>query len=330
MVCTIVAACAISAVVYGLGVWSETADVEVISGEVVSKVREQVSCEHSYQCRCHMVGSGKNRHQECDTCYDHPYDFDWVVKTNIGRWEIKRVNRQGTVEPPRWTEVKVGDPVSDTHSYVNYVKAAPDSLFHANKVAKFEALIPPYPSNIYDYYKVNRVISMGVPVPEIGKWNYETALMLRKLGPAKQANVVILFVNTADQSYLHALEGKWIGGKKNDIIVIVGSTAYPKIDWIAISSWTDRQLFKVQLRDELFAHGTIDRAKFLTSIEKTTMELYQRKSMKDFDYLKYQVEPPTWVLTLAILLGIMTSLGLSFYFYHHDPFSSGHSSYRRR
>ena len=60
----------------------------------------------------------------------------------------------------------------------------------------------------------------------------------------------------------------------------------------------------------------------MDSDDQNTMSLFKRKSMKDFEYLKHRAEPPIWVLTLAIVLSIITSIGCSFYFYKNDPFGN--------
>lgn len=341
----VAASCAIgilaSVIVYACGMASQTTDTEIISGEVVSKDSQHVSCSHSYDCNCRMVripqtctGTGTNRtctgggsERKCDTCYEHSYDVNWSVRTNIGDFGIDRIDRQGVSTPPRWARVVNGDPVAKTRYFTNYVKAAPESLFHAHAdlVGKFDSMIPAYPSSVYDYYRLDRAISVGVPVPDLADWNQDLSLLMRKLGPQRQANVIVIFVNTADQSYLHALEGKWVGGKKNDIIVLIGTTSYPKIDWVAISSWTDKALFKVHLRDDINALQTIDRLAVMKAIETNTMATFERKQMKDFEYLKYSIEPPFWVLTLAIILGIIASLGCSYMFYRNN---SSFSRYR--
>ncbi len=323
-----------AAIVYACGLASQTGDTELINGEVMSKDSQHVSCSHSYDCNCRMVrvpqtcsGTGKNRtctgggtERKCDTCYEHSFDVDWNVRSNVGSFGISRVDRQGLIPPPRWLQVNNGDPVAKTHYFTNYVKAVPESLFHAHMElnGKFDNMIPAYPSNVYDIYKIDRALSVGVPVPDLKEWSQDISVLLRKLGPQRQANVIVIFVNTADESYLHALEGKWIGGKKNDIIVLVGSTSYPKIDWVAISSWTDKALFKVQLRDDILSVGSIDRPAIMKAIDTNVMKTFERKQMKDFEYLKYSIEPPFWVLTLAIVLGMIASLGCSYLFYRNN------------
>ena len=131
-----------------------------------------------------------------------------------------------------------------------------------------------------------------------------------------------LFVNTPDRNYINALESAWLGGKKNDIIIAVGVTQWPHIDWVEVSSWTKQELFKVQLRDDLQALGDVDRAQFMALINKHTTETFVRRSMKDFEYLSDEIEPALWVIILATVLGVLASLGLSYWFYREDPFGS--------
>lgn len=325
---TSVASALIAVVVYAVGSYSQMHDVEIWNGEVVSKQRVHGHYLRSYSCNCRQVcsGSGNNRScsEQCDTCYEDRYTVNWYCNTNIGRYTIESLDETSrsvykTPDPQRYSIINVGDPVAKRNSYINYVKAAPDSLFHVTKVEKFKDMVPPYPDGVYDLYRLNRVLAVKVNVPDLAAWNVELSNVLKTLGPQRQANAIIVFVNTADQSYVHALEGQWIGGKKNDIIVVIGTTSYPKIDWVHVSSWTDSQIFKVQLRDEIMAKGVIDRTHVLESLKKHTMATYKRKEMKDFEYLRDQSTPPIWVIILALILGIGTTAGLSYYFYKHDP-----------
>lgn len=153
---------------------------------------------------------------------------------------------------------------------------------------------------------------------------------MRELGPHKQANAIIVFVNTPDSSYQQALESAWIGGKKNDIIVIVGVTAWPKIDWVAVSSWSKAEIFKVQLRDDIRALGEVKRDEMLKLLEDHTWKSFKRREMKEFEYLANEIEPPLWVTILAAILGIAISVGASYYFYRNDPFDAPVNRWRRK
>jgi hypothetical protein len=148
---------------------SNTRDVEVWNGQVTGKYSEKVSCSHSYSCNCYRScsGSGKNRSCStiCQTCYEHSYDVSWRVESNIGTYTISRIDRRGLSKPPRWDRVKIGEPVSDTHTYTNYIKGSPDSLFHKKKLLKkYQKDLPKYQSKVYDYYRLNRLVNLGVNV----------------------------------------------------------------------------------------------------------------------------------------------------------------------
>lgn len=331
---TLVIGVILSVSVYAVGVYGETSDEEIWSGQIVSKQRVHDTYEEPYECNCTTRRDSKgNPKRSCQTCYRTHYTVEWNCNTTIGSFQYDKLDETSrrvymSPDPQIYTNAAIGEPVSKSVSFTNYVKAVPDSLFHAHNIQKFEKMLPEYPGHIYNMYKINRALSAGVPVPDLQQWNQDISLALRTLGPQKQANIIVVFANTADQTYVQALEGKWIGGKKNDIIVVMGVTQYPKIDFVTVSSWTDSQIFKVELRNAILEIGEIDRPKIMAAIAQHTQKSFVRKQMKDFEYLKAQIEPPTWVLTLAVILGIIASLGSSYYFYHNDPF--GGNSRRRR
>lgn len=322
------------------GTAGQTADREIWSGEIVSKDRKHGHYLRSYSCRCRETcsGSGSSRscYQTCDTCYEDRYTVTWTARSNIGDFTIEHLDRGSrsvykTVDPARYTEIQTGDACSRSVPFTNYVKAVPESLFHANPVVleKFRDMIPEYPGKIYDHYKINRVVSVGVSLPDMAAWNQDLSLVMRKLGPQRQANVVIVFVNTDDAKYAHALESRWIGGKKNDAILVVGTKKYPEIDWVHVMGWSKNQLFNVALRDEVLAMKNIDRAQIMQAVEKHVSTTFQRRHMSEFEYLRDEIEPPFWAVVMIGILGVLLSLGTSYYFYRHDPWSSGYSGPRR-
>lgn len=325
--------------VYFAGKAGMTMDREIWNSQVTSKERNHGQYQRSYDCNCRQVcsGSGKNQScsSQCDTCYEDRYTVRWIAKSNIRDysiasedWGSRRVYQ--LPDPPRYTVIKPGDPVSDSRHFTNYVKAVPESLFHANAMLKqkYVALLPEYPGQIFDHYKINRVIAAGVKVPDLASWNEELSKTLRVLGPQKQANAIIIFVNTLNSDFQQALEGHWTGGKKNDIIIIIGATNYPKIDWVGVSSWSKAEIFKVQLRDDIMALGEVKQAEILKLLETHALKSFVRRQMKEFEYLEKEIEPPDWVVILAALLGLISSIGLCVYFYRNDPFES-YNGFRR-
>jgi hypothetical protein len=313
------------------GRYSQVADQEVWNGKLLSKSSDHVSCSHSYDCNCKDVCTTNSKGQrsctrKCDTCYEHRYDVDWNLHSSIGDMTVSRVDRQGVQMPSRWARAAIGDPVADTHTFTNYVKGASDSLFSAvaeqQALEKYKSTIPAYPLNVFDYHYVNRVLPVGVSMPDISDWNADLALRLRDLGPAKQVNWVVVVAKQGDPAWADALRVAWLGGKKNDVIVVFGTSNYPKIDWVRVLSWTDQELFKVQLRDELLAMGTLDRQQVFDVLEKHVKASFTRKHMRDFEYLENEIQPPTWVVILLFVLSVVGSVGLSLYFVRNDKYSS--------
>lgn len=323
---TVVVNVIVVSTLYFAGTVGMTVDHEIWNGEITGKDRKHGSYVIPYPCNCST---------SCQTCYEDRYTVSWTAQSTIGGFIVEHLDRSSrsvynTPDPVRYTSINVGDPCSRASTFTNYVKAVPESLFHANPLIneRFKTMVPSYPGTIYDIYKVDRVLTVGVPLPEHAKWNHDLSLTLRKLGPQKQANAIIVFVNTADQSYIHALESAWLGGKKNDIIIVIGTTAYPKIDWVAVSSWSKQELFKVQLRDAIYDLGEVKRADVMRLIDTHVTSGYTRRDMADFEYLKDEIEPPMWLLILAGILGILSSLGASYYFYREDPFTgAGYGSF---
>jgi len=313
---------------YSISRWNAVHDVEIVSGVVTSKQQVIVTCSHSYKCRCHEVctGSGKERSctEECDTCYDHSNDYDWMLYTNAMGESIKiaRVDAQGAYEPPRYAKVLTGDPVALQHSFANYIKADSGSVLRRRGVKDFPGLpLPAYPNETWDYYHINRFIQIGTNDQNAAYINKVLMSMNGNLGPHKQANVILVTVRTKDPTYEYLVEERWLKGKKNDVIVLIGASEYPKIDWVRIISWTQQEDFKIALRDKLMSVGTLhDPNPILSTIHTLVFNGFKRRSFKDFEYMMASVQPGTGATIFLFLLGMAVCIGLTAYFYANDPF----------
>jgi hypothetical protein len=314
--------------------WNSTSDYDILNGQVTSKDMERVSCEHSYQCHCHTVSSGygKNRTSttQCDTCYEHPYDQDWEVHSSVGEIDIDRVDSQGLIEPHRWSIVQNGDPVSRKESVKNYVLAAPNSLFSlksfTNDTAQFGKWMPPYP-HVYDYYKFDHAINTGVNGVDIVKYNAQLADIMRNIGPTKQANVILVFAPTSDRNYLNALERHWIGSKKNDIVVAIGVTHYPKIDWAGAFTFgksAKNELLIVKMRDTLENVGDVSKVSDIVGQIRVNAEYYfNRQPMTNFEYLKHDFVPSSKALIISSIVYGLLLLILLIFFWINDVTTDG-------
>lgn len=242
--------------------------------------------------------------------YDYPWEGKWFVySANLKEsWEIGRVDYQGANEPGEYRQVKIGDPASTTNSYSNWIKAASDSVFHEDGglEEKYKEFIPEYPIKIYDRFKVDRIVSVGVTIPDIAKHNHRLSVALKQLGPKKQMNAVIVVVDASkipNAEYAYAVRRAWNGFKKNDAVTFVGVNA-GKIEWAEVLSWSKASIFDVELRDKILADRgkALDLNNVISYIETIGMQSYERRSMKEFEFLKDEIATPMWLIILAAIV----------------------------
>lgn len=278
-------------------------DTEVWNGFVTDKKRVSTFCSHSYPCNC-VTTSGRT---SCQTCYEHLNDWDWeVYTTNPGEVvTIDRVDRQGSRTPPRWDQVVMGEPTAVPHKFVNYIKGAPDTLFrHQGLVEKYQGRIPMHPE-VFDYYHIHRFIGVGTE-QNGGAWNEGLTKLNSDLGALKQSNALVVLTHEEPEWYF-ALEEAWMGGKKNDIVLVIGVDEANAPVWANVMAWTDKDLFKVKLRDDVVALPKIEPEAVLPLLRSNIMSYYERKPMHDFEYLKASIKPSALQWFLALLISLVTS-----------------------
>lgn len=305
----------------GIAYVQSTYDTEIWNGRITAKKMERVHCRHSYSCRCRTVRVGKTSSTHCDTCYEHSYDQDWNVFASTGETiRIDTVDRRGLTMPPRWGAAFVGEPFSSSHSYTNYIRANPSSVLLGGKgdVERFKALLPVYPQ-VYDYYKAPHALQIGgAPVPDMNAWEWLMDEINGDLGYQKQVNVTLMFVKTADPKYMLALKDSWIGGKKNDAVIVIGTLDGRKIEFVDVLSWTPNQKFKILLRDDIARLTLDDRDKIAALIRKHVSEQFVRMQMKDYEYLVRSFQPSNGAMLFLFFLGTFASIGAAIWSVTND------------
>lgn len=311
--------------VWSAGAWIKPKDVEILNGEVTGEHVESVHCSHSYDCNCHTSWHRRRKgrsysSQICSTCYAHDHDQNWVIETTLGNFNIDRVDPQGLRQPQRYSAVKKGDPVAVPHSYDNWVTGASSSLIAGDDpiLARYQGKLPAYPGQIYDYYRIDRLVADGVDVPDIRGWDWSIGVLLRTLGPITQANLIIVITKDPSPDYATALAAYWKGGKNNDVVAVIGAPEYPKIAWARSFSWSKSANLGIDLRNHLEALGTVTRDHVLGVLSTDIPRDYQIRPMSDFAYLKDEVEPPLWVIITCFFIAIPGTLILSWIFYKVD------------
>lgn len=314
---TIAIATVVSAILIAVSVYRDYGDVQILNGQVLKKYSEKVSCRHSYSCNCHTScsGTGKNRRctQHCSTCYDHSYDIDWTVDTTFGAIDIDRVDRQGKSEPQRWTDAIVGEPAHVLGHYTNYIKGSPDSLFNKAILKSNIYNVPQYNSNIFDYYRYNRVVQVGVNLPEATDLNNALADVLRTLGSEKKVNIVPVFTNY-DANFARALEAKWLGGKINDVVIVTGIKPDNTITFVKVFSWSKSSILNYELENAVKSLDKFDVKSYTDVVVDRIKKHYVQRSSSEFKYLDDAVKPSDWVVSLSLIICFFGSLFMGYLF----------------
>lgn len=200
--------------------YGQVSDYYILNGVVTGKHSEHVNCEHSYQT-CTTL----NKVTTCITHYEHLYDIDWVVDTSIGDLTIDRVDRRGTNQPPRFTQVVIGEPAAKQVDYSNYLFADKDSLFNQNAKGGFGVSS----AKVYDYYRTTHFL---------GDSNYNPLEdHLKHLLIGKNYNITFVTVKNKPIESFYDLIKDWKGGKINEITYVINLDSDNKITWVKANSY---------------------------------------------------------------------------------------------
>jgi hypothetical protein len=323
------------AIIYFSGRYTGTGDVEILNGQITGKTRIHDSYEQSYDCNCRSVSCGKNcTTTMCDTCYETHYTVDWDLQSTIGSYNVDYKDSilksvYSSPDPIIYKKAKKGQHCAKEHSYTNWVKAVPESLFNtkAHTMEQYNTKIPAYP-RVHSLYKFNRVITVDANVKQKQQLNNQLNKALRTLGPSKQVNIILIVTGINDPMYRYAVENKWIGGKKNDAVVFIGVDKQNNITWTDVMTFAQNkgnELFHVTMRDKLKEVGTLNETnKIVNVITSTVQNKFDRISMAEFERLKEEIDPPAWLFWLVFIIGGSISFGTTvFLHYNNITFRNG-------
>lgn len=281
-------------------------DRMILNGYVVKKEKRLTSCSHSYTCNCRTTTTGKVTSTTCQTCYEHSHDYDWLVRSTVGGVYIDRVDRQGVKEPKRFTDVVVGEPFSIEKSYFNYIKASPISVFKDYNAYK-DVPIPSYPK-IFDYYNVKHVVFWKSQYTEgIEDINSMLTEKLKVSSSKAKANVVVIFYGGSDD-LIEATKVKQYGGRINDLTVMIRAEKDGQIKKVGVFSWSKNDMVNVLLRDEVLNLGTLNEEnnkKLVDILNTTLVKYYQHRDNEEFKYLESNIQLPTWVYVVDVLVVLL-------------------------
>lgn len=304
------------------------ADTEHWNGRITAKDKGTEHCCHSYQCNCQTCtsrdakGNVSTYSCNCQTCYHHSRDYWWKLKVSTGD-TISDTCDSSSSDPKWWTGATVGDPATVAHSYQNYLKADPESLFthDTGKKAYLDDVPDDGIPEVHGRYKVKKVIERGVKAPK--RWNDDLREINADLGGKKQIDLLVYLTKSKDPEYAWAVEEKWLYGPKNSLIVVMGVSDGKTIEWVRVVTISRVEDLKVEVRDTLQGK-TLDDPEIMPFLRDVVKRKFHRTSMGEFEYLASAASPEGWWLALLYLLAILISGGLTYWMHREDVFGDEH------
>lgn len=208
-------------------------------------------------------------------------------------------------------------PVTTIKNFENRIKAAP-TVFSFSKVPTNIAVYP-WPDNP-DWMKSDRLVGTASVLVDRYKWD----CMNTAFGSRKRVNVILVGFGNKPSDHGHYQQAKWIGGKKNDLVICFGggSNKTPAT-WTYVFGWTESELVKKNLQTLLLDRPIND--DLIPLIAEEISKNYVIKDWKKFDYIS--IEPPTWSYWVYFIVLILTQ-GALYYFFHVNEYGKDYVSNR--
>jgi len=204
---------------------------------------------------------------------------------------------------------------------VNYLKAS-ESIRKTTggNTEGFEEFLAEYPrvhGGTFGEIYLDRVIIKGVPIPDdkksdIERWASGVDVLLdnalAELGHTKEVNILVYVVGTGDRKFFQALDEYWKHAKKNDVIVVIGTTEFPKIDWADVIAWSKTTDFATNLKNRLEKMGEVNDGMAFARTILSQVELpldqggFERMPMEELVYLADDVEVAWWAMIVIVLI----------------------------
>lgn len=276
--------------------WVEEYEVAIYRTETDSKGNSRQVFDHNEKRYTTHYESW-----DCDSSIDTNYTItrnkhEEMTKNFGGHRETRHVYKSGFysgdhniyVAPNRTGYIY---PITTWKMWENRVKAAP-SLFSYTEVPPGSHVLE-YPTNKSPWLS-DRV--MGTCEVNRLEWDRMNA----RLGALKKVNVIIIGFSGQDSMIAHLQESKWVGGKKNDLVLCYGD------GWAYVFGWTEKDIVKANL-SSLLVNNRVDTS-LIPKIEQEITKHYRIKDWSKFDYIT--VEPPSWSYWVLLLVMGLTQGGV--------------------
>ncbi len=322
-----------------------TRDVQTLSGKIISANHypQWVEC---YQQSHSSTDSKGNTTTWITTEYETHYE-KWSVNRNFGSKDdeenineslynqIKnkfggKIERKGTQTGDHLGYKFSGDdsiyttenqtgyiyPVTKTTTFTNKIKAAP-TVFSFPKV--------PTNINVYEWPRNNDWMNSGrlLGTAAIFFDNYKFDCLNSELGPLKKVNLIIVGFGNKEEEIAHYQQAKWIGGKKNDLVICFSGSKGKPANWCYVFGWTEKEIVKQNIQT-IFLNNAVNN----DILPLLAVEIKKNYIIKDWNKFSYiTITPPTWSYYLYLILLTVTQIALYIWFNHADVFGDFNGRY---
>ena len=324
-----------------------TSDQEIWSGQITQTVRHPFWIEE-YQVSIYRtetypsIDMDGNLHMKTREVFDHyetrhrdhPQYFNKTVDFgsgeiqafNIGESEFKAiVEKFGPINTVahKQSGFDGGDsniyvcpnrngfiiPATTIKKWTNKVLASPSTFSYA-KVPD-SAPVYNYPSCL-DMWQSDRLLGdAGVKINTLS-----LDQMNARLGPRKKVNVIIIGFTSADAKLGKLQEAKFLGGKKNDVVICYGFAPLegnvPNVCWTYCFSFCKNEQMKRNI-EKMFLEGPIDDS-ILPKLYEEIVKNYQKREWSEFDTLTVKPRAIHYYILIGIMFITQFVLYLIFYF----------------
>lgn len=335
-----------------------TADTETWSGEItyakkIPRWKEYYE-KAIYKTEYYYTGVGKDRerrsrrvfshwsprsrwHEERNIAYSN-IDTEYAIGADKFEYFVKKFNHRESKKGQRRTsehdsKMLEGDPndyysmnktrwiepITKTVSFENRIKATP-TVFSFAKLPE-NVKVHDYPPNNNPFVS-DRL--MGTAKVFFDQFQFDK--LNAELGPIKHVNIIIVGFGDKDTSYGDWQEAKFIGGKKNDLVITFGkATRTSPPQWVKVFGWTENEIVKRNI-ETLFLTNILSDDIFI-SLKNEIARNYVIKDWSKFDYIT--VEPPVWSYFVFFGVILVVQGGL-WYIFHTNEASKINSKHYDR
>jgi len=209
-----------------------------------------------------------------------------------------------TVNGDSWVE-----PITKNVHFANRMKATP-SVFSFPSVPEKMAVFP-YPY-CPDEFSSNRLLGNANTFISALAFDQFNAVV----GPQKKVNVIMVGMSASTaSSFGKWQEAAWIGGKKNDIVIVYASDNGKNIEWVTTFGWTNSKTVLRMIESSVMENGINN--KLLPIIQQDIIKYYQLKDFtKEFAHLAISARPIHLIWYLIVVS--VVQFGLWYYFHNNE------------